>query len=62
MAYSDGIKIKGGWTPKGRKNDKNLTSYDDKRDAYWTEVADQYLDQSPKKSDENKLNKILKVK
>ena len=61
MTYVDGIKIKS-WAPKGRKNDKNLSSYDDKRNTYWTEVADQYLNEDSKKSDKKKLDKFLKVK
>ena len=49
MTYVDGTKKRGVWVPKGRKNNKNLSSYDDKRDAYWTEVGDQWLNKNTKK-------------
>ena len=47
--YREGSKVKGGWSPRGRKNDKNLSNYDDSRDAYWTKVADEFLKKKSKK-------------
>ena len=47
--YREGSKVKGGWSPRGRKTDKNLSNYDDSRDAYWTKVADEFLKKKSKK-------------
>ena len=62
MTYVDGTKKRGVWVPKGRKNNKNLSSYDDKSDAYWTEVGDQWLNKNTKKIDKKKLDKTLEIK
>ena len=53
MTYKDGVKNKG-WAPKGRKNDKKLSSFDDSRDSYWTEIADQFLN-----SELNKVSSLI---
>jgi hypothetical protein len=58
MTYKDGVKNKG-WAPKGRKNDKKLSSFDDSRDSYWTEIADQFLNSELNKDDIDKIDKKL---
>ena len=58
MAYEGGVK-KRGWKPKGRKNDKKLSSFDDPRDSYWTDIADQFLSSELSKDDIDKIDKKL---
>jgi len=60
MPYRDGIKIKG-WEPKGGKKNKKLSSFDSPRDAYWTSIADDFLDQKQTKKAVDKLDKELGI-
>jgi len=61
MPYRDGIKIKG-WEPKGGKKDKKLSSFDSPRDAYWTSIANDFLNDNTTKENVDKLDKELKIK
>ena len=60
MPYRDGIKIKG-WEPRGGKMKKKLSSLDSPRDAYWTSIADDFLNHKPTKKDVDKLDKELGI-
>ena len=45
---------------RGIKKDIKLSKFDDKRDEYWTYMADQYLDSD--KTEDKTVNKILNKK